>query len=78
MYLCLLCNKNEPARGPDADFVCSHCVQRLVKSRVVDLVDLYDKALRENDARAARALASFVPRQQRRKIEENHRGKRKR
>jgi len=75
MKTCLLCQYVEPGNtqpDPSVDFICSNCVQWLIKIPHHEMIRMYIQALKENHARKAYILKSFIPIAIRRKWK-NHR-----
>ena len=75
MKKCLLCGHEEPGKtkpDPSVDFICSNCVQRLIKIPQHEMIQMYIEAVKENHDRKASILKSFIPIGIRRKWQ-NHR-----
>ena len=64
MKKCLLCGHEEPGKtkpDPSVDFICSNCVQRLIKIPHHKMIQMYIEAVKENHDRKASILKSFIP-----------------
>jgi hypothetical protein len=60
--ICLFCNEPEKNYQPrkDVDFICSRCVQLLLRADQADLKKAYQKALDEGYPSKVSALESFI------------------
>ena len=71
MKFCLLCDHKERVspRGPDPDvpFICSRCLQMLMRTGKDELISKYIEAVQAKNWRQAYALYTFVPHKIRRK-----------
>jgi len=71
MKTCLLCSHEEPGRtrpSPKVNYLCSDCIQILVKTPPDKLTEMYRAAIRERQYQKAYALHSFIPRPHRQKL----------
>ena len=60
MEICLFCNEQEKSYQPNVEFICSRCVQLLLRADQADLKKAYQKALNEGHLRKVSALESFI------------------
>jgi hypothetical protein len=65
MKTCLLCDHKENSKtkaSPNVSFLCSQCVQKLVRTPREDVTKRYRESVQAGRMKEAWALISFVPR----------------